>query len=306
MKKTLIAAGIAAAMAAPVAMADATVFGKVRMAYVNGDSADAGIQKEANRFGFQGSEDLGNGLTAFYKIELQSANDTETSGNTSAIKSRDQYVGLKGSWGAVVMGDHSSPQKASFGGTLLEDTIADKSAIIAEEGGYKSNIVGYSSPTVNGFTVKAALASANSTTNSFAANSMAAIYENGPMRVAIGATNYDAAASGDSRSLTASYKVGDMKLTGMYEEVESGDKTSVKEDNMYLDLSYTMGKNVITVAYGENDNKLAAATNDIDVTTVALTHNFSKRTNVQAIYNMKDNQTSADVDDLALQINHSF
>jgi predicted porin len=82
MKKNIIALAIASAVAAPVAFADApTVYGKVNMAIDSTDveaanstvDADSGTQvnSRASRVGIKGSEDLGNGLKAIYKLEFE-------------------------------------------------------------------------------------------------------------------------------------------------------------------------------------------------------------------------------------------
>jgi predicted porin len=300
MKKTLIAAGIAAAVAAPVAMADTTVYGKIRTAINSGDTTTA-IQDFSHRFGFKGSEDLGNGLTALYTMELATGNDH---GGTTT--QRQTYVGLKGGFGTVLLGDASSPQKMTMNvGKKFEDTIADRSYILAEEGGFKNDVVAYVSPTVNGFHGAVALVADNTTTDDVAAKSYALVYDNGPLYVGLGATTYDAVASGDSRSLSVAYTMGDLKVSGIIEKVEDDASTRViDEDNKYVDVAYKLGGgNTLIAAWGEND---VLGTADKEVTSIAVEHAFSKRTQIMAIYDMEETKGSADNDNFSIQLNHSF
>jgi predicted porin len=72
MNKKLIAAAIGAALAAPAAYADATVYGQLKVHVDSTGSSSGGESMSASgsRLGFKGSEDLGNGLKAVYKLEF--------------------------------------------------------------------------------------------------------------------------------------------------------------------------------------------------------------------------------------------
>jgi predicted porin len=57
-----------------------------------------------SRVGFRGTEDLGNGLQAFFVLESGFAMDTGTSGQGNRLFGRGANVGLKGSWGTLTLG----------------------------------------------------------------------------------------------------------------------------------------------------------------------------------------------------------
>ena len=88
MKKSILAAAIAAAVAAPAANANVTIYGKVHVSidsydgsvynwpgkdgYWDEDSANVDqwqVKSRASRIGFKGTEDLGNGLSLIWKAE---------------------------------------------------------------------------------------------------------------------------------------------------------------------------------------------------------------------------------------------
>jgi predicted porin len=108
MKKLVIASAVAAVMASSAVMADTTVYGRLRMGVVVSadNSNDKGIQNDSSRFGFKGSEDLGNGTSAVYQIEIGYNADNATQGG---MANRIGMVGLSGDFGTVAMGNMWSP-----------------------------------------------------------------------------------------------------------------------------------------------------------------------------------------------------
>jgi len=108
---TMIGAVLVGGMTA--AAADVTVFGHLDLS-MNNDDADAPGFEEDDDFtmdcntcsvGFKGSEDLGNGLAAIFKLDFQfdmdERNARGASNDSGAITDRDQWLGLKGGFGQV-------------------------------------------------------------------------------------------------------------------------------------------------------------------------------------------------------------
>jgi predicted porin len=168
MKKNIIALAIASAVAAPVAFADApTVYGKVNMALQQTDADVAGVAVQndgttvddvASRLGIKGSEDLGNGLKAIYKIEF-----SVPVGSSSTIGNRNQYVGLAGGFGTVLMGRHDTPTKMIQAKDLFNDGVADNKPMAGGLGAFGkgmenrvNNVLAYVSPSFSGVKLIAA------------------------------------------------------------------------------------------------------------------------------------------------------
>ena len=177
MKKSITSLAVAAGLlVAGVANATPTVYGFIDIAVVDTDSAgEPDLVTTSSRIGLKGAEDLGNGLKAIYKIELEidldDRNPTNSHGGgtapasatTSATRDRDQYVGLKGSLGTIVFGTASSNYK-QMGGTIdpfyrtgiQARSTGQQSALhsgAGEDGGRLSSIVQYTSPKAAGFSV---------------------------------------------------------------------------------------------------------------------------------------------------------
>jgi len=311
MKKSLIALAIAAAApAAFAATSNVDVYGLVSVAYEFGDTNNGYVDMKNTRIGVKGTEDLGGGMSAIYKAEFlvadvnASTNTTATNGDT-ALKNRDTFLGVKGQFGTVILGNHNSPQKLGMGANQFEDTIGDKAQILGEEGSYKDRVVAYISPNFNGFhAAVAAVTVAGTGNDTIAGTSYVLAYANGPLTATMGGTSYDAATSADSTAVTLGYTIADVAMRYTNEKSKNSTDTGENWTSNYFDATYKMGAMDLTAAYGEKD--IVGSTADLTATTLGARYNLSKRTNVQLIWNKLATNGSADVTNTALQVNHSF
>lgn len=302
MKKTLIAAGIAAAMAAPSAFAEVKISGQLKMTFASVENGEDLIDYD-NSLTFASSEDLGNGLTAFGSATL----DLDTSEDAASVgNNKDMKLGLKGAFGTLVMGRMESltegkvsskfdDGKASHGNAFSSTTTSAYNDILQLESSAtafgRHNAVAYISPTVNGFHAAAALidnAATHATGGYFdAATEVLVAYDNGPLSIVASRINFETDTTGsqtgavapDTDSIVASYKMGDMKFTvGRFDSDDDN-----REDNI-VRFDYKMGNNSLLLGYkdGEADN------NDHTVISAKLTHSMSKQTAVWVGY--RDNE----------------
>jgi len=95
-KKTLLVAAVAAMVAVP---AQADVYGNIRLRIESG--AELSINSSKLVVGWKGSEDIGNGLTASYKIELEHDDANTKNGVWDNDRS---WVALGGDFGKVTLG----------------------------------------------------------------------------------------------------------------------------------------------------------------------------------------------------------
>lgn len=170
MNKKLIVSAMGLVMAGGMGLANADVqlYGRADVSLLASDSDATGFEDDVNmkstnsRIGVKGEEDLGNGLSAFFKLEYEVdvANDS-SSGNS--FTSRDQYVGLgMDNFGTLRFGTASTAYKdPSKGIDFLHNTQLDTRTIglhsnlhsgKGEEGqGRGTNMVRYDSPSIAGF-----------------------------------------------------------------------------------------------------------------------------------------------------------
>ena len=122
-KQSAVAIGavLAGLPSAPVmAQSNATLYGVVD-AYFSygkmGDNKKTGIDSgglTGSRVGFRGTEDLGNGLAAVFALEYALLNDANEGIGTNGLRARQQFVGLKGSFGFAGLGRQYAPGYYAF------------------------------------------------------------------------------------------------------------------------------------------------------------------------------------------------
>ena len=154
-----------------VASADVAVFGHIDTS-LDYEDADGGGGDFINMncttcsFGFKGSEDLGNGLSAIFKIDFQYDPTGNVVGDSPAgIKDRDQWLGLNSNFGKLRLGTISTVYK-SHGAMLdpiyrtsaqgrdwgLQSNLQTGAGDTAAQG-RATNTIRYDSPTFAGFQV---------------------------------------------------------------------------------------------------------------------------------------------------------
>ena len=353
MKKVLSIA-IAAALVAPVAaMADATVYGKVRMS-VDNVSVDDGtdddslweIKSQTSRLGVKGSEDLGNGLKAVYKLEFgvdiagnqrSQASDAESITNITSVEefggdqpfsARNAYVGLAGDFGTALIGRHDTPLKMSTGKLdYFADTSADfNSSYMGRFSDRRADgTIVYISPNWSGFTVAGAIIPGENTeANGLAdAYTVAGMYSNAGIFLSAAYEAADAdtdllGGNGDHSQwrVGAGYDAGDWKVAAVYEDesiddADGGDDL-LDEKRWAISGGVKLGMGMVKATYQDSDGEDGVALNSNSVTSWALgyDHNMSKRTQLYALY--LDSTTEAEgVDDVdrsvfSVGVNHNF
>jgi len=113
--KKLLAIAVAAGLATPMAvMADTTLYGKMKVSV--GSNKDAAgnsattVEAHTSRIGVKGATPMDNGMSVTHKLEMATKGIIDGDGGLGA---RDAWVGLKGNFGEVRVGRHSTPLSLS-------------------------------------------------------------------------------------------------------------------------------------------------------------------------------------------------
>jgi len=333
MKKVLTLA-IAAALVAPAAaMADATIYGKVRQSLdLMNDERDSTaevdewqINDRTSRLGVKGSEDLGNGLTAVYTIEYgvkisTSANEFSGDGSLSA---RNAFVGLAGGFGTFVVGRHDTPLKISTGSLdYFPDTAVDNNLNYTEfqQDRRADGTLAYISPSFGGLTLAAAIVPGeNSEADGLSdAYSVAAMYSNGGLYLSaaveaadgnIDAIGVDGADLNQVR-VGAGWDAGMWKVAGVYETMTvdnpAGGDDLVDSESMMINGGVKLGGGMLLAKWFDYADD-SDDTNDHDGFGIGYAYDLSKRTQVMADYASSSfDNLDGDVSVFSLQLNHSF
>ncbi|MHA4869709.1 porin [Duganella sp. PWIR1] len=202
MKKSLIAiAVLAATSSAAFAQSSVTIYGIVDAGIVAERGGAAGnVSKvtsgaaSASRIGFKGTEDLGGGLSAIFKLETGVRVDDGTLDNTtSTLFNREAYVGVSSKTaGTLTLGrqytpyyetlrDVGDPFAMGYAGT------AKNLFPVASFMTRNSNAVVYKSPNLSGVTAAVSYSLGETAGDASAARQIGASlgYNNGPLNVAV-------------------------------------------------------------------------------------------------------------------------
>lgn len=232
MKKTLAAVAVLGAFAGSALAADVQLYGIVdtglRYMHFDGDSVNAGYDatdsfemksgmQSGSRFGFKGTEDLGNGLTVGFILENQFDSDTGALKNKDSFFHREASLFLQGGFGKIAMGRMGSinggvSSWGKYGMMSAFGTSWNYSAQVgtwAVGGGMWDNMIAYETPDFAGFKVFAQYGMGNSVNDASVENesssdryyAIGASYGNGPLNLylAVDSTNY---ASWDGKTAT--------------------------------------------------------------------------------------------------------
>jgi predicted porin len=138
MQKKLMVVAVAGALAAPMALAQTTIYGVLKAEWspnvsqpnlANGAAraTGEGFNSGASNIGFRGEEKMGGGLSAWYQCESEmaifprgnGANGTFIDTTDALWCTRNSAVGLKGGFGNFYIGTWDSPLKKASGVTRI-------------------------------------------------------------------------------------------------------------------------------------------------------------------------------------------
>jgi predicted porin len=147
-----LAAALLSTLSVSAFAGDIDIYGKANLTVQSSDDGDGSfteVKSNASRIGFKGGQDLGNDLEVIFKAEFQVDLDGDSAKGDS-ITDRNQYVGLKGNFGTVLLGKNDTVLKQSQGKVdLFSDLNGDIKSLWKGEN-RMSDTITYISPKFNG------------------------------------------------------------------------------------------------------------------------------------------------------------
>jgi predicted porin len=313
MKKHLLAAAVATAIAAPAMAQNVSVYGVIDtgiQSYDSGAASAAQVTRTVDgalatsRLGFKGTEDLGGGMKASFKLEAR-LNPAAGTNNSSNFFNRGANVTLSGGFGAITLGmnDTSGTQdidsSVSQAGNLgLRPSFQATVTGNGEIGGDVADVIRYATPTFNGFSAELGYTANAGTAVTDAGTSISDVllkYSNGPLNVLFGSTKKDAttaAAETDFRALGISYNAGFASFGFTTSTADVGSQTSRVKTNVFS-AKMPMGNGLTLHGVLANAKETSLAGGKGNGYTVAVTKALSKRTTVYGGYTSSTSDTAA-------------
>lgn len=302
-KTLLVSALTMASLASAQAAEPITVYGKLNVSVQNNDEAgesETVVQSNASRLGVKGAFELSSSLEAFYTIEYEVNTGDDAKENFLA---RNQFVGLKGNFGAVSVGRNDTMLKIAQGKVdQFNDLSGDLKSLFKGENRIEQTVT-YVSPSFGGFKVGATYAAegakAQAGEDGF---SLAAMYGDAGLKK----TNFYASVAYDSEvkgydilRATVQAKLAGLILGGMYQQEEK----SVNGDSKsgYL----------VSAAYNISDVTLKGQYQDMedkgDSWSIGADYKLGKPTKLFAFYTSRDMEAAEDTDNyIGVGIEHKF
>ena len=230
------------------------VYGKINISYGLEDinSADSWQMKSnASRIGVKGSYPLTEGLKAVYLLEWEVDVTDNANSSSDHIKARNQYAGVEGSFGAVLLGRNDSPIKLAQGKfDLFNDLDGDIKTLTASELRV-DNVLVYTSPKLGDLAqiMVAAIPGEEPGGQDGPADALSGniIFTKNGLFGSVGVMDSDALTylRGVLYYNTKQYQIG-----GLLEKDEIGDSS---ETAFALSGSYTSGKATFKAQFGNSD-----------------------------------------------------
>jgi predicted porin len=350
MNKKLIASAMGLVMAGGMGLANADVkiYGQIDLSLLATDSDAPGFEDDINMhsqnsaIGIKGSEDLGNGLSAFFKMEYEA--DISNGGDFGT--GRDQFVGLKmESFGKMTFGTTSTAYKSPgskidpfYRTPLQARNIGLQSNLHSgkgEEGqGRGTNMVRYDSPSLGGLGLTATYQFDDDKGDGEDDDpySIGLTFKGGGLYAAASYISTQQDDDNSAAQVLARYDIGDFSVHGIYEfdlglitaqrsngfTDNNGGRAGTANDDgadiWSVGATYTIGNNLIAADWGngsDSDGKDGVAgsgddNEEYDVWRIAAYHSFSKRTRVYAGYANTDYEDKGEDESIALGIRHNF
>lgn len=293
-KETVVVAVLAALSMPGLAFAEAQIFGKAHLSFGSlseddgvADTSSTAVKSHASRVGVKGEVDTDTDTSVIYRFVWEIDMSDESKSSNDHIKSREQYVGLKGDWGQLRLGRDDSPYKVAGKKNVehLSDTYADYNNIIDKgQDTRNSDSLGYSVMAGPGkFAIQyAAGDDTPSAENAGQSYSLAYDMKMGAIGFAIAHQTIEKSATNDETGtkLVLGYKLGNTKLGLIGEVVE--DDGALDDTNMLFSVKHNIDKkNAIKFVYGMKDQGL---TDDATMTAIAYDHKMGKKVSVYALW----------------------
>lgn len=292
MKKSMIALAVLAASGAAMAQSSVQVYGIADVWFGNVNTGAPGAKTSTTQltsgglsgssyWGIQGSEDLGGGLKAVFKLEQGFNADNGTISTAGTAFGRQAYVGLAGGFGQVVFGNawtatddvYSASAENAFSFLSVTNNVWVFSTAYSSNPG---NTIKYNSPSFGGFSAGASYSLDENAAVSRDIVDFSLSYAAGPVAANFAYQVQNNAVDTKVSTLNGSYDLGVAKLLASYART---DAAGVKSTDYQIGADVPLSS-ALTLSAGYANSKTTSTARKASGWGVALGYALSKRTTV--------------------------
>ncbi|MFT5815663.1 MAG: putative porin [Psychroserpens sp.] len=286
--------------------ADVEVYGKANISLQSSDEGEGSfteVKSNASRIGLKGTHDLGEGLSVIYKAEFQVDLDGDSAKGDS-ITDRNQYVGLAGGFGEVLLGKNDTMLKQSQGKVdLFSDLNGDIKSLWKGEN-RMADTLSYKSPKFSDFQLGVTYI-AEDAVDAEDGVSVAIFYGDAKLKksAVFASVAVDSDVNGyDITRATVQGKVSGVVLGAIVQSQEKIDGSG-EMDGFMVSAKYKMDKITFKGQYQAADFKDG---DDKSGITLGADYSLAKSTKLYTFYTTFDMDSGEDQDYLAAGIEYKF
>ncbi|GAA6172338.1 porin [Colwellia sp. KU-HH00111] len=302
--KSTLALTVCTILAQPALAANVDIYGRADVSLQSSDNGEgrfSEINSNASRIGFKGTHEINDNLAVIYQAEFE----VDIDGDGDVFKARNQFIGLKGALGEVLLGKNDSMMKQSQGKTdLFSDYNADIKHLWKGENRLSDTLT-YKSPKFNGFQLGVTYM-AEEDVDGQDALSIAAFYGDKKLKKSkvFASVAMDSDVKGyDTVRATVQGKVKGVTLGLMLQNQENID-SGAEMDGLMVSAKYKVGATTLKGQYQIADHKGGEKNTGI---TAGVDYKLAKTTKLYAYYTTFDLKTAdSDEDYLAAGIQYKF
>jgi predicted porin len=315
MKKSLIALAVLGSVAGVAqAQSSVTLYGLVDVWAGRTKSGAPGAETSttvlnsgglaSSRWGVQGSEDLGGGLKAIFKLEqgFDASNGTANTGpgGASSAFNRQAWVGLEGGFGNVQFGNVWSAFDDIFyiGNSIFDAGAFSPAYQVLSVGGYNDkprNAIRYTTPNFGGFSATVSHGLDESAATSTDQTDFNLLYSAGPLTAAFAyQLQSDAAGVGTDGKYTyfaGAYDFGVAVLKGGFGNTRNVTAAGAKTTDWQIGADFPLSS-ALTLSTGYAASKTKSTDTKSNSYSIGALYALSKRTSTYAAFTKAKDETA--------------
>lgn len=303
--KSTIALAVSSVLVTPVFANDAVNFyGKANISAQvsdDGDDSFTEIKSNASRVGVRGGLAINEGLKLVYKVEVQVDMDGDSEDN---IKARNQYVGLAGEFGEVLLGKNDTVTKVSQGKVDLFNDYEGDLKVLWKGDNRMNDTLTYKSPKFSNVQLGLTY-SAEGDSDSDDGISASVVYGDSKLKK----TDFFASVAMDNEvngydvvRTTFATQLSGIKLGAMYQHQENVDSDE-EMDGFLVSAAYKLNDFTLKGQFqtADYDDK-----GDLSGYSAGVDYMLAKNAKLYAFYTSFDMDTANDRDYVAAGIEYKF